>query len=116
MDRESVERLRHDRRLNRRREWVSPEDRQSYLDGLPDLTDKMIRGSEDEEEEVAAEGASDSAQPSFSSAPETSATSAQPVPAAPGTPESPPTPIPFGSSASPSSDFSNDGGENGSGF
>lgn len=52
MDRDSVERLRHDRRLVRRREWVSDEDRASYLESLPDVSDKMTRGFDGPDDEA----------------------------------------------------------------
>lgn len=47
MDRESVERLRYDRRLQRRRDWVDDAQRQAQLDSLPDVSHKMTRGLED---------------------------------------------------------------------
>lgn len=58
MDRDSVERLRHDRRLVRRREWVSDEDRTAFLESLPDVSDKMTRGIDEPEEEAAQSPAS----------------------------------------------------------
>lgn len=54
MDRESVERLRFDRRLARRRDWVDENDVQANIDALPDLTDKMTTVAELEAEEAAA--------------------------------------------------------------
>ena len=53
MDRESVERLRFDRRLARRRDWVDENDVQANIDALPDLTDKMTTMAELEAEEAA---------------------------------------------------------------
>lgn len=53
MDRESVERLRFDRRLARRRDWVDENDVQANIDALPDLTDKMTTVAELEAEEAA---------------------------------------------------------------
>ena len=58
MDRESVERLRFDRRLQRRRGWVEQSDYEAHLDSLADTTDKMIRGiGESDESETAEETA-----------------------------------------------------------
>jgi hypothetical protein len=56
MDRESVERLRFDRRLQRRRGWVEQSDYEAHLDSLADTSDKMIRGigESDESETTAA--------------------------------------------------------------
>jgi hypothetical protein len=54
MDRESVERLRFDRRLERRRGWVEDADRDAHLESLPDVSEKMIRGFDDPEEEAQA--------------------------------------------------------------
>lgn len=53
MDRESVERLRFDRRLARRRDWVDENDVEANIDALPDLTDKMTTVAELEAEEAA---------------------------------------------------------------
>lgn len=44
MDRDSVNRLRFDRRLQRRRDWVAEGEEQAHLDSLPDVSDKMTRG------------------------------------------------------------------------
>ena len=48
MDRESVERLRFDRRLQRRRDWVDPKDYDAYIESLPDTSEKMTRGLDEE--------------------------------------------------------------------
>lgn len=107
MDRESVERLRYDIRLKRRREWITAEDREAYIASLPDLSDKMIRGSSEDEESHEEAG----------QAPASFEQSADPAPTpAPPAPQAPSAPIPFGSSASPSGSFPNDGGDGGSGF
>ena len=106
MDRESVERLRYDIRLKRRREWLTVEDRAAYVASLPDLSDKMIRGSSEDDEPDEAPG-------------QAAASFAPPADPAPHpTPNAPTAPIPFGSSASPSGSFPNDGGgdDGGSGF
>ena len=57
MDRESVDRLRFDRRLQRRRDWVSDEDLNAHIDSLPDVSDKMTTAAELEAEEAASAGA-----------------------------------------------------------
>jgi hypothetical protein len=49
MDRESVNRLRFDRRLDRRRGWVEESDKTAHLEALPDVSDKMTRGLDDPE-------------------------------------------------------------------
>lgn len=59
MDRESVDRLRFDRRLERRRGWVEDADRQSHLESLPDVTDKMTRGLDEPDESTAADATQD---------------------------------------------------------
>ncbi len=50
MDRESVERLRFDRRLRRRRGWVEQSDYEAHLESLADTSDKMIRGIDESDE------------------------------------------------------------------
>jgi uncharacterized protein YidB (DUF937 family) len=41
MDRRSLERLRLDRRLIRRRGWISKQELSAELEALPDATDKL---------------------------------------------------------------------------
>lgn len=53
MDRESVERLRFDRRLQSRRDWVEPTEVESHLESLPDVSTKMTTAAELEAEEEA---------------------------------------------------------------
>ena len=53
MDRESVDRLRFDRRLEQRRGWVEPEAKEAHLESLPDVIDKMTRGLDEPEETLA---------------------------------------------------------------
>lgn len=50
MDRESVERLRFDRRLARRRDWVDGQEVDQYVESLPDVSDKMTTAAELEAE------------------------------------------------------------------
>jgi hypothetical protein len=69
MNNESIAKLRVDRRLHTRRDWISKEDLQNELDALPDVSDKIL---EDREDETAAE-ASEAAE--------------APVPGAPTAPE-----------------------------
>lgn len=54
MDRESLERLRFDRRLLRRRDWVEDEKFDDHLEALPDVSEKMTTAAELEAEEAAA--------------------------------------------------------------
>ena len=76
MERESVERLRFDRRLQRRREWIEKPDLEAHLDSLPDVSDKMTTAAELEAEEEAARANAEAAPP------------AEPTPA-PAAPEKP---------------------------
>lgn len=55
MDRESVERLRFDRRLQNRREWIDPADLDAHIESLPDVSDKMTTPAELEAEDEATE-------------------------------------------------------------
>jgi len=57
MDRESVERLRFDRRLQRRRGWVEESDYSSHTESLVDVSEKMTTAAELEAEEAAAAAA-----------------------------------------------------------
>jgi hypothetical protein len=50
MDRESVDRLRFDRRLEQRRGWVEEGAKDAHLESLPDVTEKMTRGLDEPEE------------------------------------------------------------------
>ena len=42
MDRESLDRLRFDRRLQNRRGWLAPGELERHADALPDVADKLI--------------------------------------------------------------------------
>ena len=55
MNRESVERLRFDRRLRHRADWVQDSDLEDYLGSLPDVVEKMTTCAK--EEDVAEESA-----------------------------------------------------------
>ena len=48
MNNESIGKLRLDRRLHRRRDWLSPEELQKELDALPDVSDKILEDEEDD--------------------------------------------------------------------
>jgi hypothetical protein len=64
MDKESVERLRFDSRLSTRSGWVDATMRESYLEALPDVSDKMTTcGDEDDALEAATEAASAASPP-----------------------------------------------------
>ena len=41
MDRESLERLRFDRRLQNRRGWLAPGELERHVEALPDIKDKL---------------------------------------------------------------------------
>lgn len=55
MDRESMEKLKLDRRLIRRRNWISPEELQRELDALPDVSHKVATVEEPGEAESESE-------------------------------------------------------------
>jgi len=57
MDRESVDRLRFDRRLQRRPGWVEESDFSGHLESLVDVSEKMTTAAELEAEEAAAAAA-----------------------------------------------------------
>ena len=48
MDRDSLDKLRLDRRLARRRGWIAPDDLDREIDGLPDLADKVAPSDDGE--------------------------------------------------------------------
>lgn len=48
MDRESLDRLRFDRRLQNRRGWLAPGELERHVDTLPDVADKLIKLAGDE--------------------------------------------------------------------
>ena len=54
MDRDSINRLRFDRRLELRRGWADEGERAQNLEALPDVTDKMTRGLDEPEDEAGA--------------------------------------------------------------
>lgn len=49
MDKGSVERLRYDRRLQRRLGWIDEADHKAYLASLPDVSEKLTTCAEEEE-------------------------------------------------------------------
>jgi len=55
MDRESMGKLKLDRRLIRRRNWISPQELQQELDALPDVSHKLASVEEPGEAEPASE-------------------------------------------------------------
>ena len=84
MDRESVERLRFDRRLACRRDWVDASEVEAHFDALEDVSEKMTTAAELEAELEAARNAApaEEAPPSFG-APATESTFPGSAPAAP---------------------------------
>ena len=61
MDKESVERLRFDRRLQRRTGWLETTDMEAHLDALPDVSEKMTTGADDEAVAAAPETSTENA-------------------------------------------------------
>ena len=62
MDQESVGRLRFDRRLQRRRDWLDDGEYQTHTEALPDVSDKMTRIGDEAETAEARDVVSPSAQ------------------------------------------------------
>ncbi|MFO0690745.1 MAG: hypothetical protein U0900_18745 [Myxococcota bacterium] len=48
MDRESLDRLRFDRRLQNRRGWLAPGELERHVQTLPDVSDKLTKLAGDE--------------------------------------------------------------------
>ena len=51
MDRETISKLRLDRRLIQRRDWISPDDLERELEALPDVSHKIAPDQEQETSE-----------------------------------------------------------------
>jgi len=49
MERGSLDKLKYDSRLARRRDWIDEADELAYLESLPDVSSKSIRGTDDAE-------------------------------------------------------------------
>jgi len=58
MNRKATENLRLDRRLLKRRGWISKADRERELAALPDVSDKIAPPESDDESDDASAGAS----------------------------------------------------------
>lgn len=58
MDRESLDRLRFDRRLQNRRGWLAPGELDRHVQALPDVTDKLTTLAAQEEGGAAVESGS----------------------------------------------------------
>lgn len=64
MDRESLDRLRFDRRLQNRRGWLAPGELDRHVQALPDVTDKLTTlAAQEEGSAAAADGGSADAAP-----------------------------------------------------
>ncbi len=50
MDRETISKLRVDRRLIQRRGWIAPEELEQALEALPDVSDKIAPKDEEASE------------------------------------------------------------------
>jgi hypothetical protein len=59
MDKESVARLRFDRRLQQRHNWIEKTDQEAFLASLPDVSEKMTSCAEAEEDRTAEAPGSD---------------------------------------------------------
>lgn len=74
MERGSLEQLKHDIRLRRRKGWISNADSEDYLASLPDAQERVYVPEEDEQETPAAPAEASAAAP-------TGAPTAAPAPA-----------------------------------
>jgi hypothetical protein len=117
MDRESVERLRFDRRLQRRPDWVKDTEARSNIDALPDVSDKMTTAAELEAEEARVAEAAEAAAQAAPPAPEPSFGAPAPVAGefsstpSYASPESSEAPAPVQPAGSFGGGFGNDSGE-----
>ncbi|MBY0398848.1 hypothetical protein K2X89_01015 [Myxococcota bacterium] len=57
MDRESLDRLRFDRRLQNRRGWLAPGELDRHVQTLPDVSDKLTKLAGDESAGASADAA-----------------------------------------------------------
>jgi hypothetical protein len=64
MDRESLERLHFDRRLQNRRGWLAPGELERHVEALPDVSDKLTTLADQEAagQAPAAEGGAEGSQ------------------------------------------------------
>jgi hypothetical protein len=53
MDRETISKLRLDRRLTGRRGWISPDDLERELEALPDVSEKVAQEGGDDAQPLA---------------------------------------------------------------
>jgi len=63
MDKESVARLRFDRRLRQRPDWIDKADQEAYLAALPDVSEKMTTCVEEDRTTEATEATEAAAAP-----------------------------------------------------
>lgn len=89
MERGSMEKLKFDKRLARRRGWLNSDESKAYADALPDVADKCWVEEDEAEDDL--EAATASAE-TASSSPETA--TASPEAGAPAAPVSESTPTP----------------------
>lgn len=68
MEQGSLDKLKFDNRLSRRKGWLSKQEEAAYVDSLPDVSDK-ISTPEDEEPAEAAEATEEAPQASFEAVP-----------------------------------------------
>lgn len=96
MDRDSVERLRFDRRLQQRPDWLESADREAYLAALPDVSEKMTTCAEEEyaaEATSAEESVAEAAPPTTTPSPQSTSTTPSTTP--PATPPATPLTTPL---------------------
>ncbi|MBW2294945.1 MAG: hypothetical protein JRG89_10510 [Deltaproteobacteria bacterium] len=62
MERGSLDKLKFDKRLRRRDGWSGEEETQSYIDSLPDVSDKIALESDEPESQADSEAAEESTQ------------------------------------------------------
>jgi hypothetical protein len=62
MERGSLDKLKFDKRLRRREGWSGEEETQSYIDSLPDVSDKIALESDEPESQADSEAAEESTQ------------------------------------------------------
>lgn len=80
MERGSMEKLKFDKRLARRRGWVEESDLTTHVDGLPDVSDKRWLEERDGEQSGAAADADADPAPSTPEAEATSVSESTPPP------------------------------------
>ena len=63
MNVDDVQKLKFDRRMERRRDWLKPGEMEAHLEALSDAKDKIYEPTEEETAEASAEATPDSSEP-----------------------------------------------------